>query len=132
MATTTGIVPPTRNTDCQPNWRMTPAETQPATAEPNEKPQNMVMTAAFRVRFGMYSDVRAIAFGIAPPMPKPVKTRNAVSCATDVAVAVSNDPTPNASAQVTKTGLRPKRSAKGPKINAPIIMPIVPLEITDP
>src|SRR5213083_970761 len=56
----TGIVPPTRNTDCQPNWRITAAATQPATAEPKENPQNIVMTAAFRVRFGMYSEPKAI------------------------------------------------------------------------
>ena len=107
IATTTGIVPPTRNTACQPNCRMTAAATQPAKAEPKENPANMVITAAFRVRFGMYSEVRAIALGIAPPIPNPVKTRNAVSCATDVAVAVSNDPMPNVSAQATRTGLRP-------------------------
>ena len=90
------------------------------------------MTAAFLVRFGMYSEVKAIAFGIAPPMPNPVNTRKAVSCATDVAVAVSNDPTPKVKAQATSTGLRPKRSASGPKINAPTIMPRVPLEMTEP
>src|SRR5713226_10020110 len=77
IATRSGVEPPTRNTDCQPNCLMTAAETQPATAEPNENPQNIVMTAEFLDLFGMYSDVRAIAFGIAPPMPSPVNTRNA-------------------------------------------------------
>src|SRR6266446_4517331 len=64
IATTTGIRPPTRNTACQPNFRITAAATQPANAEPSENPQNIVMTAAFLVRLGIYSEVKAIAFGI--------------------------------------------------------------------
>ena len=86
----------------------------------------------FRDRFGMYSEVRAIAFGIAPPMPNPVNTRNAINWKTDVAVAVSSAPTPNVSAHAMRTGLRPNRSANGPKMSAPIIIPTIPLEITGP
>ena len=78
---------------------MTAAATQPAHAEPNEKPQNIVMTTDVLDRFGMYSDVSAMAFGIAPPIPNPVKTRNAVSSLTDVAVVVSSEPRPNVSTQ---------------------------------
>ena len=54
---------------------MSAATVHPAKADPNEKPANIVMTAAFRDRFGMYSEVSAMAFGIAPPMPNPVNMR---------------------------------------------------------
>ena len=73
-----------------------------------------------------------MAFGIAPPMPSPVTTRNAISDSTDCAVAVSSEPTPKISAQATSTGLRPMRSARGPLTSAPIIIPTRPLEITEP
>ena len=62
----------------------------------------------------MYSEVKAMAFGIAPPMPSPVNTRNAISASTDCAVAVNSDPTPKISADTTRTGFRPTRSATGP------------------
>ena len=73
-----------------------------------------------------------MAFGIAPPMPRPVTARQAINDSTDRAVAVSSDPTPKISAHAISTGLRPMRSASGPLTSAPIIMPISPLEITDP
>src|SRR5579872_2037560 len=102
-ATTIGIEPPTANIDCQPYFRISAATVHPANADPNEKPQNMTMTAEFRDRFGMYSDVSAIALGMAPPMPNPVKTRNPMSCDAVVAVVVSSDPRPKASAHITST-----------------------------
>ena len=67
-----------------------------------------------------------MAFGIAPPMPSPVSTPERVSASTDCAVAVSSEPTPKISAQAMSTGLRPMRSASGPLISAPIIMPTRP------
>ena len=132
IASRIGIEPPTRNTACHPNRLMTAAATQPAHADPNENPQNIVMTAAFLERSGMYSEVSAMALGIAPPIPIPVNTRNAVSCATETAVAVSSDPIANVIVHAISTGLRPTRSASGPNVSAPIIMPKVPLEITVP
>src|SRR5437588_10104814 len=86
IASRIGTEPPTRNTDCHPNRLMTAAATQPAHADPNEKPQNIVITAAFLERSGMYSDVSPIALGIAPPIPIPVDTPNAVSSPTDTAL----------------------------------------------
>src|SRR5215470_4371322 len=111
---------------------MSAATVQPAKADPKEKPANIVITAAFLDRLGMYSDVSAIAFGMAPPIPNPVNMRYPINCDTDVAVAVINDPMPNVNAHAMSTGLRPKRSASGPKMSAPIIMPKVPLETTGP
>ena len=127
-----GTTPPTRNTDCQPNRGMRAAATKPPTAAPSEKPQIIVITAVARRRRGMYSEVKAMAFGIAPPMPSPVNTRNAISASTDCAVAVNSDPTPKISADTTRTGFRPTRSATGPLSNAPIIIPTRPVEITEP
>ena len=49
-----------------------------------------------------------------------------------VAVAVSNDKRPNNKQQIIKMGFRPKRSASGPKTNAPIIIPNKLLEISGP
>src|SRR5262245_25076334 len=91
---------------------MSAATVHPAKAEPKEKPANIVITAAFLDRLGMYSDVSAMALGIAPPIPNPVNMRYVTSCDTDVAVAVSSDPMPNVSAHAISIGLRPKRSAK--------------------
>ena len=128
----TGNVPPTMNTDSQPNRGMIGAATKPPTAAPREKPQIIAVTAVALLRRGMYSEVSAIAFGIAPPIPSPVKTRNAISRSTDCAVAVRSEPTPKISADRTRTGLRPTWSATGPLTSAPIIIPKSPLEITGP
>ena len=108
------------------------AATRPPTAAPSENPQIIIVTAPARRRRGMYSEVRAMAFGIAPPIPRPVKARKAISDSTDWAVAVSSEPTPKISAHATSTGLRPMRSARGPLTSAPIIIPTSPLEITEP
>ena len=88
---------PTTNTDCHPNRGMIAAATSPPTAAPSEKPQIIIVTAPARRRRGMYSEVSAIAFGIAPPMPSPVRTRKAISEFTDSAVAVSSEPMPKTS-----------------------------------
>ncbi len=64
-----------------------------------------------------------MAFGIAPPIPRPVRARNPASASTDCAVAVSNEPTPKISTHPMSTGRRPNWSASGPLTIAPIIMP---------
>jgi hypothetical protein len=79
---------------------------QPPRRPPSEKPHIIIITPVARVRRGMYSDVSAIAFGMAPPIPIPVRTRRMLSVSTDRAVAVSSDPIPNVSADRTRTGLR--------------------------
>ena len=126
------MTPPTTNTDGHPNRGMIDAATRPPTAAPSENPQIIVVTAPARRRRGMYSEVSAMAFGMAPPMPRPVTARQAINDSTDCAVAVSSEPTPKISAQAMSTGLRPMRSASGPLTSAPIIMPTSPLEITEP
>src|SRR5262249_14169432 len=131
-ASTSGVRPPIRNMLCQPKRPITAAATQPAHADPNENPQNIVMTTDVLDRAGMNSDVSASALGMAPPIPNPVMTRNTASDATVVAVAVTSEPRPNVRAQATSTGFRPMRSAIGPNVSAPNIIPKVPLEMTAP
>src|SRR5262249_54182113 len=108
---------------CQPKRLITAAATPPAHADPNENPQNIVMTTDVLDRPGMNSEVSASALGIAPPTPKPVTTRNTASDATVVAVAVRSEPSPNINTHAMSTGLRPMRSAIGPNASAPIIIP---------
>ncbi len=82
------------------------------------------------MRLGAYSVVRAIAFGIAPPSPSPVTKRRIVSDFTESAVTVRRAITPKNRVQKTSTGLRPMRSAMGPKASAPSIRPKSPAENT--
>ena len=62
------MIPPTMKTDGHPKTGMIEAATRPPTAAPNENPQIIIVTAPARRRRGMYSEVSAMAFGIAPPM----------------------------------------------------------------
>ena len=79
----------------------------------------------------MYSDVSAIAFGIAPPMPSPVNTRNVISASTDCAVAVSSEPTPKISADADQHRLPANAVGKGTTHQRATIIPTSPLEITE-
>ena len=87
-----GMIPPTMKTDGHPKRGMIDAATRPPTAAPSENPQIIVVTAPARRRRGMYSEVSAMAFGMAPPMPSPVIARQNMSDSTDCAVAVSSEP----------------------------------------
>src|SRR5262249_62436093 len=100
-----GVGPPIRNLLCQPKRPTTAAATQPAHADPNENPQNIVMTTDVLDRAGMNSDVSASALGMAPPIPNPVMTRNTASDATLVAVALTGEPTPNVRPHAPRTAL---------------------------
>ncbi|MNV76041.1 hypothetical protein D3C71_1693710 [compost metagenome] len=54
---------------------MKPAATKPPAAPPNEKPHAASVTISVRRRGGEYSDISAMALGIAPPMPMPQMNR---------------------------------------------------------
>ena len=86
------MIPPTMKTDGHPKRGMIDAATRPPTAAPSENPQIIIVTAPARRRRGMYSEVSAMAFGMAPPMPSPVIARQTISDSTDCAVAVSSEP----------------------------------------
>ena len=77
-ATTAASAPPSDNTLRQPNVGPIWAATTPPSAEPRVKPQNMVVTISERRHYGQYSEVRVIAFGIAPPNPETGQNRNTV------------------------------------------------------
>ena len=100
------------NTAGHPKRGMIDAATNPPTAAPSENPQIIVVTAVPLRRCGMYSEVSAMAFGIAPPMPSPVRKRKPASASIDCAVAVSSEPTPKISAHPMSTGRRPELIGK--------------------
>jgi len=102
----------------------------PATAAPSEKPKNIIMTTVARLRWGEYSAVSAIALGIAPPRPRPVRKRQATRPSTDDAVGVRSMNAPKIKRQAMITHLRPTRSATMPKSRAPAMSPSRPLTIT--
>ena len=63
----------------QPYAVTTCAAAMPPIAEPMVKPQNINVTSDDRRRFGQYSDVSVMAVGMAPPSPRPVRKRSAIS-----------------------------------------------------
>src|ERR1700680_3122394 len=67
-----GTTPPNTNTDGQPNRGTRSPATSPPNAAPRENPQNIAMTMMAWRRFGLYSDINAMAFGMAAPSPTPV------------------------------------------------------------
>src|SRR5262249_62177727 len=83
-------MPPTTKTAFQPNRAMSPAAAIPPRKAPSEKPQNMIITAVARTRLGAYSLVSAIAFGIAPPSPRPGTKRRRIRGGGDFAAAVDS------------------------------------------
>ncbi|MNN64782.1 hypothetical protein D3C81_1802410 [compost metagenome] len=68
---------------------MKPAATKPPAAPPNEKPQAASVTIKVRKRGGEYSDINAIALGIAPPMPMPQIKRAIISVFNESAKTIS-------------------------------------------
>ena len=54
---------------------MTVGPTSPAIVAPKVAPAYISVTSALRRRTGMYSEVSAIATGMDPPAPNPVKNR---------------------------------------------------------
>jgi hypothetical protein len=131
-ASSSGVIPPTMNTERQPNCGIMAAAISPPSAAPTEKPQNIVITIVARRRCGLNSDVSATAFGIAPPSPRPVRKRMTIRLVVPVASVVASVPTPNATTLSTTMRLRPIRSASGPKMRAPIMRPNRPALKTGP
>ena len=83
----------------------------------------MIITMVARRRRGLNSEVMAMAFGIAPPRPRPVRNRIKSSMLTSLTKAVASAPMPKASVEKITIFLRPTRSASGPNTSAPIISP---------
>jgi hypothetical protein len=123
-------MPPRTNTLRQPQIGTICAAIAPPTAEPSEKPTNIVMTIVARLFCGLYSEVSAIGLGMAPPRPSPVRKRHSSRLSGESAVAVSTEQIPKASVEATMTGLRPMRSASRLKPSAPMASPIRPHAMT--
>ncbi len=71
------------------------------------KPQNIVVTRNERRLSGQYSEVSVIALGIAPPSPRPVMKRSAISSHNESDQADTRLATPKNSTLKTSTVLRP-------------------------
>src|SRR3984885_6353445 len=99
---------------------------------PTENPQNITITMVARRRCGLNSDVSAMAFGIAPPRPSPVRNRITSRVLTSRTNAVASVPMPNANVETMMIFRRPMRSASGPNSSAPILNPNRPAENTGP
>jgi hypothetical protein len=100
-----------------------PEAARPAQAEPMVKPQNISVTSDERRFSGQISAVRVMAAGMAPPRPMPVRNRSAISHSTEGENAEAKVITPKKIVVAISTGLRPMRSASGPKTKAPAIRP---------
>ena len=122
-ASASGASPPPTSRTRQPSLGSTRAATRPATADPSVKPQNIRVTSDDRRAVGQNSDASVIVIGIAPPRPRPVRKRNAIS---DVRPPLYDDArlaAPNRIIDATSIVLRPRRSASGPTAKAPSISP---------
>jgi hypothetical protein len=118
-----GSSPPTYHTERQPKCGIKTAERPPAAAAPRENPVNMIITSVARLLSGQHSAVSAMAFGIAPPSPRPVMKRKIRSWVSLVDVAVAMVKMPNMVVQIITTHRRPILSATGPNRSAPISRP---------
>src|SRR5882672_7049002 len=84
------------------------------------------------MRCGAYSEESASRLGIAPPSPHPAKKRHSSNQERSGACGVSSENSENTTTEPASIHLRPKRSASGPKMNAPNIAPSRPAENTCP
>ncbi len=127
-----GTRPPTRNSDAQPCCCTSPEATRPPIAGPMAKPQTVIVTIVFFVRIGPYSATRAMATGMAPPRPRPVRKRRTSICCGVAAKLVATENRPKAAVDASRMVLRPMRSPSVPSTKAPIIRPNRPALITGP
>ena len=93
---------------------------------------NIRVTRKPRSRDGEYSVVSAMAFGMQPPSPRPVSTRNQNNAWIEAAQAVASVNAANVTMDARMTGRRPRRSASGAMHNAPSMIPTRPAEKTGP
>jgi hypothetical protein len=87
---------------------------------------NIRMTSDERRCAELLSAVIAATGGIAPPMPRPPRKRNAASIVAEVANAQPSVKMPVTHKASTSMGRRPKRSASGPTISEPSTVPTNP------
>ena len=83
----------------------------------------MMATRVLRERLGAYSFINATALGMRPPQPKPAMKRKMPNSVGELAKPLRKVATLKPTKLMTMPFLRPIRSASGPKIKAPNIMP---------
>ena len=83
-AITSGIAPPTKNTERHPNAGISQAAKNPPTAAPAVNPTEIVAISATRSRRGLYSPMSAVPFGMMQPRPNPAMNRTMIICCGDV------------------------------------------------
>src|SRR6185437_387177 len=91
--------------------------------EPNGNAEKVRVVRAPRRFAGAYSETSAIRLGRMPPVPNPIRKRNAASTGSEGAKAVNSENTANSSVAMITGRLRPHPSASGPSVNAPNTMP---------
>ena len=98
--------------------------TRAAQMPPMAYPLNMNALVMFLLFGSAYSMVRAMAVGMTPPRPKPVRKRSRPKISGLGANAVSTMPTENQRTQPMMMRRRPTRSVMVPMSSAPSSMPI--------
>ena len=103
----------------------------PASAKPIGIPSDVKRTNRPFAIAGAKSAASAIASGMPPPRPRPVRNLAIASCVGDSTNAETSERMPNADTQTIMTGLRPSRSPSRPAISEPSKRPILPAASAD-
>ncbi len=83
----------------------------------------MTATSVLRSFFGAYSFISATTLGINPPQPRPARKRKMPNSVGVLAKPLITVAPLNSTKQMAMPFLRPMRSARVPKTNAPNIIP---------
>src|ERR1035437_10282685 len=111
--------------------RIPPAAKNPPDIAPTVKPDHIAIVVKVRLREGKYSEVNAIALGIEPPSPSPVRKRRTIRDCSESAQAVRRDITPKKIKLPSRTRLRPTQSPSGAMARHPTNRPVRPIANTD-
>jgi len=131
-ANSSGRMPPSAISECQPNCGISHDAENPPAAAPKVKPQKMTVIINERWRSGAYSDTSVPMFGIAAPSPRPVIKRKNIICSMLCEKAVAMVQKPKKKTLLIMIFLRPSQSASGPEKIAPSARPISAALITRP
>jgi hypothetical protein len=131
-ATTSGVRPPTRNSPRHPVAGIIRLPNSPHSTPPTGNPVNSTPAMVARCRAATSSEARLTAHGMAAPRPSPVRNRYTSRAGRLAEVTVTSVNTAKQSTAVTRTVLRPTRSASGARPIPPSAMPATAAENTVP
>ncbi len=120
-----GRTAPRTKTARQPKRSMTVAATAAPSSPPSGTPTITTATATVRHFGGVHSAVSVVAIGVAPPRPRPVRTRNQNSAARLGVAALASEPMDSSAMQVSSARLRPAVSASHPNAIEPNAIPTI-------